>query len=176
MKSVYTSLSFPLPPTPPGYKSVSLNAFFFLQKLILSKVKSVLANCIEELFRSTVPKCARVADLGCSSGPNTFVSILEIIQGIDKASQQINQEQPLMIQVFLNDLYGNDFNAVFKSLPSFYEKLEKVNGRKHGSCLIAAMPGSFYGRLFPKSSMHVLHSSYCVHWLSQVCETLYFSF
>lgn len=56
---------------------------------------------------------------------------------------------PPTIQVFLNDLFENDFNTVIRSLPSFYNKLETENGRKMGSCLIAAMPGSFHGRLFP---------------------------
>ncbi|KAK2637283.1 hypothetical protein Ddye_032075 [Dipteronia dyeriana] len=30
------------------------------------------------------------------------------------------------------------------------------------------VPGSFYGRLFPKSSQHLVHSFYNVHWLSKV--------
>ncbi|XP_071939941.1 probable caffeine synthase MTL2 [Coffea arabica] len=30
------------------------------------------------------------------------------------------------------------------------------------------MPGSFYGRPFPDNSMHFIHSSYSLHWLSQV--------
>ncbi|KAJ0619761.1 putative methyltransferase [Helianthus annuus] len=34
------------------------------------------------------------------------------------------------------------------------------------------VPGSFYGRLFPDESLHLIHSSYSVHWLSQVPEGL----
>ncbi|MCL7047158.1 hypothetical protein MKW94_001458 [Papaver nudicaule] len=30
------------------------------------------------------------------------------------------------------------------------------------------MPGTFYGRLFPSNSLHFVHSSYSLHWLSQV--------
>ncbi|KAI3989204.1 hypothetical protein MKX01_033240 [Papaver californicum] len=30
------------------------------------------------------------------------------------------------------------------------------------------MPGTFYRRLFPSESIHFVHSSYSVHWLSQV--------
>ncbi|KAL3523678.1 hypothetical protein ACH5RR_016512 [Cinchona calisaya] len=142
------------------------------QKLVLTKVKPVLEKCIQVLVSNcSLPiKCIRVADLGCSSGPNTFSTVLGIIESIDKAwHEMINHlEPPPRIQVFLNDLFGNDFKTIFKWLPDFYEKLEKENGRKNGTCLIAAMPGSFYGRLFPDHSMHFLHSSYCLHWLSQV--------
>nr|WKU83440.1 O-methyltransferase 4 [Hamelia patens] len=137
------------------------------QKLVLLKAKPVLEKCIEELLHTSLPECIRVADLGCSSGPNTFLSIHEIVKSIDKTCQTINEEPP-QIQVFLNDLFANDFNTIFKSLPGFYHKLEKENGREYGSCLIAAMPGSFYGKLFPDRSMHFMHSSYSLHWISQV--------
>ncbi|KAL3523682.1 hypothetical protein ACH5RR_016516 [Cinchona calisaya] len=142
------------------------------KKLVLTKVKPVLEKCIQDLFSScSLPiRCITVADLGCSSGPNTVSTVLEIIESIDKAWHEMinHHHEPPRIQVFLNDLFGNDFNTVFKLLPGFYEKLEKENGRKYGSCLVAAMPGSFYGRLFPDHSVHFLHSSYSLHWLSQV--------
>ncbi|CAI9260732.1 unnamed protein product [Lactuca saligna] len=35
---------------------------------------------------------------------------------------------------------------------------------------IEAIPGSFYGRLFPDESLHLVHSSYALHWLSKVPE------
>ncbi|KAK6924394.1 SAM dependent carboxyl methyltransferase [Dillenia turbinata] len=34
------------------------------------------------------------------------------------------------------------------------------------------MPGFFYGRLFPSGSLHLIHSSYSVHWLSEVPKGL----
>ncbi|KAJ3696674.1 hypothetical protein LUZ61_000379 [Rhynchospora tenuis] len=37
---------------------------------------------------------------------------------------------------------------------------------------VAGLPGSFYGRLFPSQSVHFFHSSYSLHWLSQVPEGL----
>ncbi|GFZ21296.1 S-adenosyl-L-methionine-dependent methyltransferases superfamily protein [Actinidia rufa] len=36
----------------------------------------------------------------------------------------------------------------------------------------AGVPGSFHGRLFPKSSLHFVHSSCALHWLSRVPEDL----
>ncbi|XP_071922498.1 probable caffeine synthase MTL2 isoform X1 [Coffea arabica] len=142
------------------------------QNSVLTKVKPALEQCLRELLRANLPninKCLKVADLGCASGPNTVLTVWNIIQSVDKVGQEKkNAFEPPTIQIFLNDLFQNDFNSVFKSLPSFYRKLEKENGRKIGSCLIATMPGSFYGRLFPEESMHFLHPSYSLHWLSQV--------
>nr|AAM18503.1 N-methyltransferase [Coffea arabica] len=140
--------------------------------LALAKVKPVLEQCIRELLRANLPNinnCIKVADLGCASGPNTLLTVRDIVQSIDKVGQEEKNElERPTIQIFLNDLFQNDFNSVFKLLPSFYRKLEKENGRKIGSCLISAMPGSFYGRLFPEESMHFIHSCYSFHWLSQV--------
>ncbi|XP_071921445.1 monomethylxanthine methyltransferase 2 isoform X2 [Coffea arabica] len=139
--------------------------------LALAKVKPVLEQCIRELLRANLPNinnCIKVADLGCASGPNTLLTVRDIVQSIDKVGQEEKNElERPTIQIFLNDLFQNDFNSVFKLLPSFYRKLEKENGRKIGSCLISAMPGSFYGRLFPEESMHFIHSCYSFHWLSQ---------
>ncbi|CAI0403328.1 unnamed protein product [Linum tenue] len=30
------------------------------------------------------------------------------------------------------------------------------------------VPGSFYGKLFPSDTLHFIHSSYSLHWLSRV--------
>ena len=30
------------------------------------------------------------------------------------------------------------------------------------------VPGSFYDRLFPENSLHIVHSSFALHWLSEV--------
>ncbi|RXH70443.1 hypothetical protein DVH24_007699 [Malus domestica] len=36
--------------------------------------------------------------------------------------------------------------------------------------IATGVPGSFHGQLFPKSSLHFVHSSYVAHWLSKVLE------
>ncbi|XP_071904086.1 7-methylxanthine methyltransferase 1-like [Coffea arabica] len=113
-------------------------------------------------------ECIRVADLGCATGPNTLLTVESIIDSINRECHNLNILKLPNIQVFLNDLVSNDFNSIFKVLPSFYQKLEESYGRGSRSCFIAAMPGSFYGRLFPDNSMHFIHSSYSPHWLSQV--------
>ncbi|CAL5042563.1 unnamed protein product [Urochloa decumbens] len=37
---------------------------------------------------------------------------------------------------------------------------------------IAGVPGSYYTRLFPSQSVHLFHSSYCLHWRSRVPDGL----
>ncbi|KAJ4838301.1 hypothetical protein Tsubulata_040410 [Turnera subulata] len=110
-----------------------------------------------------------MADLGCSSGPNTLLPLWEIMETIHSTCRRMNHQKAPALQFFLNDLPGNDFNTVFRSLlPKFYDKLEKEKFDKLGPCFVAAMPGSFHGRLFPDNSLHFAHSSYSLHYLSQV--------
>ncbi|KAK7848149.1 putative s-adenosylmethionine-dependent methyltransferase [Quercus suber] len=63
-------------------------------------------------------------------------------------------------QVFFNDHASNDFNALFASLPP------------RRSYFAAGVPGSFHDRLFPESSLHFVHSSYALQWLSKLPEEL----
>lgn len=60
------------------------------------------------------------------------------------------------IQVLFNDQVSNDFNTLFKTLPQ---------NRKY---FATGVPGSFCGRLFPKETLHFVHSSAALCWLSKV--------
>ncbi|KAJ9169926.1 hypothetical protein P3X46_018068 [Hevea brasiliensis] len=142
------------------------------QKKGILAAKPILEESIAQLLQASELECLTVVDMGCSSGPNTLLPLWEIIETVDSTSSRLNRKSPIL-QVFLNDLPGNDFNTIFTSLiPNFHEKLEKEKGSKFGPCFIAAMPGSFYGRLFPPHFLHFAHSSYSLHWLSQVPEEL----
>ncbi|KAG4922489.1 hypothetical protein JHK86_051302 [Glycine max] len=136
------------------------------QKKLMLKAKSILEETITTLYRDSSPNCMKVADLGCSVGPNTFLVTSNIIDIVDNTITLLNCEQPTF-QFYLNDLYGNDFNTIFKSLPDFYTRLEEDKGHKFGSCFINATPGSFHGRLFPSNSINFFHSANSLHWLSQ---------
>ncbi|KAG8660029.1 hypothetical protein MANES_02G107100v8 [Manihot esculenta] len=127
-----------------------------------SKSQAVLDFCDTNLA-----ECVTIADLGCSSGPNSLFAIAEITSIIHKRFSQLGRSSPEFC-VFLNDLPGNDFNTVFKSLPVFHEKMRAENGQDFGPCYFSGTPGSFYGRLFPSSSLHFVHSASSLHWLSQV--------
>ncbi|CAN0919222.1 Salicylate carboxymethyltransferase [Linum grandiflorum] len=100
-----------------------------------------------------------IADLGCSSGPNTLFAVSELIKVVEKLCKEQGRESP-EFQVFLNDLPRNDFNTIFRS--SFHEKL------KESLVFINGVAGSFYGRLFPAKTLHLVHSSCAVQWLSQL--------
>lgn len=128
-------------------------------------------EAITSLYLRTLPKRLAIADLGCSSGPNTFFVISEVIKLVEKLCREHNHHRSPEYQVFMNDLPGNDFNNIFKSLGSFKENLNKEMGDGNnniGPCFLTGVPGSFYDRLFPNKSMHFFHSSYSLQWLSQV--------
>ncbi|XP_042512064.1 7-methylxanthine methyltransferase ICS1-like isoform X1 [Macadamia integrifolia] len=140
-----------------------------LTKRVISTAKPILEKAIEDLlsegFSSDV---LTVADLGCSFGPNTFSVITTIKRRVEKTCNELGVKQP-ELQVFLNDLPGNDFNSMFKFFSANYEQLEGERSSSEGKkCFIAGVAGSFYERLFPINTLHFAHCSYSVHWLSQV--------
>ncbi|MED6169495.1 hypothetical protein PIB30_021792 [Stylosanthes scabra] len=140
--------------------------------MAIIKAKPILEESITRLYYNFHPKCLKVADLGCSSGPNAFEVISNIIDIVDTATSSNSNHNLPDFQFYLNDLFENDFNTLFKSLPKFYKILEAKKGSKIGSCFLNATPGTFYKRLFPTSSMHFFHSSYSLHWLSRAPEEL----
>ncbi|WCJ37369.1 S-adenosyl-L-methionine-dependent methyltransferases superfamily protein [Euphorbia peplus] len=153
-----------------GENSYYMNSLY--QKKMILRTRHILEESILELFVTKPLDVLKIAEMGCSSGPNAFLPLWEIIETIDSTCSTSNWKLP-DLQVFLNDLPGNDFNTVFRSLvPNFIEKLEKEKGDKFKSCFIGAMPGSFYGRLFPQNSINFVHSCCSLHWLSQVPDGL----
>jgi len=151
-------------------RHVKFNDNFFhicMQRMVMLTAKHILEDSIMKLYCDTFPNCLKVADLGCSSGPNALLVASNIINTVDAVSQNLSHESP-MFQFFLNDLFGNDFNTTFKLLPDFYKRLQEEKGHKFSPCFFSGTPGSFYGRLFPDNSIHFFHSSYSLHWLSKV--------
>ncbi|MED6183477.1 hypothetical protein PIB30_038156 [Stylosanthes scabra] len=142
-----------------------------IQKKVMKEAKPILEESIMSLYSIIQPQCLKVADLGCSSGPNTLQMVSNVIDIVDSTSRNMNLKPPVF-QFFLNDLFENDFNNIFKSLPQFLETLEEKKGKKFGSCFINATPGTFYKRLFPDDSLHLVHSSFSLHWLSQAPKKL----
>jgi len=141
-----------------------------LQSKIISLGKRINEEAIMQILCSNIPDIMGIADLGCSSGPNSLSVISEITDIIYAKCRELGRPTP-ELKVFLNDLPHNDFNFIFGSLPAFYDKLKKEKGSEFGPCFVSATPGSFYGRLFPSRSLHCVHSSSSLHWLSQVCMT-----
>ncbi|CAI8593566.1 unnamed protein product [Vicia faba] len=150
-----------------GMEEISYANNSLIQREAISLTTSLRAKAITNLYCSLCPRSLAIADLGCSSGPNTMLVISEIIKVVEKLCQEMNYKSP-EYKVFLNDLYGNDFNSVFKSLDNFKEKLCVEMQTEMNPCYIFGVPGSFYGRIFPNKSLHFVHSSYSLHWLSKV--------
>jgi len=95
--------------------------------------------------------------------------ISEIMEAIHEISCRLSY-QPPELMFFLNDLPENDFNTIFKSLKRYEKKVREENETKHVPYYVAGEPGTFYGRLFPKETVHFMHSSYSLHFLSKVCS------
>nr|AMJ39527.1 SABATH methyltransferase 3 [Bixa orellana] len=140
-----------------------------LQKRVILKSRPVMEDSLKDMLGNrTFPSCIKVADLGCSSGPTAFMAVSEVIKIIYEICKEQNRKLP-EFQVCLNDLAGNDFNAVFRSAPAFCEGLKRDMAAE---CYVSGVPGSFYDRIFPSNTLQFAHSSYSLHWLSQVPENL----
>ncbi|XP_039118950.1 S-adenosyl-L-methionine:benzoic acid/salicylic acid carboxyl methyltransferase 3-like [Dioscorea cayenensis subsp. rotundata] len=135
-----------------------------VQEKAIRKTKDMVEKALKNINGVIVSKSLVVADLGCSSGPNAFLVISQIINAAMEAGCQKTKE----IMFFLNDLQGNDFNTIFRSLSLFEKKVKEESGDQVLPYYVAGVPGSFYGRLFPRNSLHFAHSSYSLMWLSQV--------
>ncbi|MQM06045.1 hypothetical protein Taro_038864 [Colocasia esculenta] len=139
------------------------------QKSILQTARSAVEEAVLELCSAvSFPSKLSVADLGCSSGPNALSVVSSVVDTVEERCRQLGRRPP-EFQLFLNDLPGNDFNSVFRSLQALHEKREASAGvgKVLGQCFVAGVPGSFHGRLFQSRSIHFFHSSSCLHWLSQ---------
>ncbi|CAN8302270.1 unnamed protein product [Cochlearia groenlandica] len=110
----------------------------------------------------------KIADFGCSTGPNTFDVVQSIIDTVKfkHSKDNIDDENsliimmPLEFQVFFNDQHNNDFNTLFSTKPPSSEYYS------------IGVPGSFHGQVLPRNTTHIGHTSYTIHWLSKIPEDL----
>ncbi|KAI4379095.1 hypothetical protein MLD38_005433 [Melastoma candidum] len=142
-----------------GAFSYAKNSYF--QKATTSDLKAMVDTVIADHLEITdVSDPIRVADLGCSVGPNTFQAMQNVVEAVQSKLSKSNPGIMPGFQVFFCDHTSNDFNTLFMSLPP------------ERPYYAAGVPGSFYGRLFPDSSLHFVYSSYALQWLSEVPEGL----
>ncbi|KAI9111328.1 hypothetical protein K1719_017740 [Acacia pycnantha] len=138
-----------------------------LQQKVMSITKPIRDEAVKSIYNEKLPKSLAIADLGCSSGPNTLFMVGELIETVEMLCRELNHESPEYI-IFLNDLPCNDFNNIFKSLECFKQNLSTQVVGGIGKCYITGLPASFHERILPTSSLHFVHSSYSLHWMSQV--------
>ncbi|KAK6804224.1 hypothetical protein RDI58_002008 [Solanum bulbocastanum] len=99
-----------------------------LQREAIQEAKPVLEDAIKKMFNNIIgdfPKsCFNMADLGCSSGPNTLFTVSNIIKIVQVLCHEKSCKMP-EFQAYLNDLPDNDFNTIFKSIPSFHRRSQR---------------------------------------------------
>ncbi|KAK1433302.1 hypothetical protein QVD17_10212 [Tagetes erecta] len=147
-----------------------------LQRKVITMTKPIIEDALANLYCAmNFPKTLIMADLGCSSGPNTLLVMLELVKSIDKIRHRLGNDESPEIQMYLNDLPHNDFNAIFQSVSTFQKSLRKQMMQNSSSlppCYVSGVPGSFYTRLFLSKSIHFVYSSYSLMWLSKVPEMI----
>ncbi|CAO2183152.1 unnamed protein product [Urochloa humidicola] len=158
-----------------------------LQKRGMDTLKSLITNAATDVYMSQMPERFTVADLGCSSGPNALCLVEAIVGSIGRVRRRrppaSHHQPPPEFSVLLNDLPTNDFNTIFFSLPEFTDRLKAAaagagagtddDDRARPMVFLSGVPGSFYGRLFPRNSVHFICSCSSLHWLSQVPPGLF---
>ncbi|QHN78691.1 salicylate carboxymethyltransferase-like [Arachis ipaensis] len=149
-----------------GLGETSYASNSLIQREGVLKTQPILEEAIMNVYGNDLSSCFRLADLGCSSGPNALLVASNIIAIVDAISHTLNRDPPAL-QFFLNDLFGNDFNSIFKALPDLYKRMEQEKGPRSRPCFFNATLGSFYGRVYPSNSINFFHSSFGQHFLSQ---------
>ncbi|KAH7843294.1 hypothetical protein Vadar_014902 [Vaccinium darrowii] len=138
-----------------GANSYSQNSSY--QRGVVEGAKSVIFETIPEKLNINLPKTFQIADFGCSTGPNTFLAMQNLIEAVMlKYNQSTQKTTTPEFHVFFNDHVDNDFNTLFKTLPS------------NRPYFAVGVPGSFHRQLFPQASLQIAHSSYALQWLSKV--------
>lgn len=139
-----------------GKMSYADNSDF--QRVIASVTKKARQELAAALYRARGrPDTMAIADLGCATGPNALLMVSDAVEAVLAEAEMSHH---VSLHVFLNDLPANDFNAVFRLLPS--SPLAAT-----GRCLVSAWPGSFYERVFPEASLDYVVSSSSLHFLSK---------
>ncbi|CAL5037800.1 unnamed protein product [Urochloa decumbens] len=138
-----------------------------LQQKALFEAKPVVEEAVRQVCSAFLRQNLVVCDLGCGSGDNTALIFLSEVINASSGHNVVG------IQFFLNDLPGNDFNHVFQSVERFKNSVTAYqNGERGFPFYIAGLSGSYYTRLFPSQSVHLFHSSYSLHWHSQLPDGL----
>ncbi|KAG8077665.1 hypothetical protein GUJ93_ZPchr0007g5334 [Zizania palustris] len=147
-----------------------------LQKTSMDTMKSLVVEAAKDVYASLRPERFTLADLGCSSGTNALGMVEEVVRTVTEVCG--SGSAPTEFSVLLNDLPTNDFNTVFSRLHEFTCRLKDADadtedGDHHPMVFMSGVPGSFYGRLFPRRSVHLVFSFSSLHWLSQVPAGLF---
>ncbi|XP_010528477.1 PREDICTED: probable S-adenosylmethionine-dependent methyltransferase At5g37990 [Tarenaya hassleriana] len=126
-----------------------------------TKIKEVILEKLDLAHMCLDLNTFKIADFGCSVGPNTFDVVQTIVETVKRRYEQQNireAQKHLEFHVFFNDQSNNDFNTLFKN--RFLSVCKPY--------FIAGVPGSFYDRVLPRNTINIGHTSYTLHWLSKI--------
>ncbi|KAH1030641.1 hypothetical protein J1N35_042815 [Gossypium stocksii] len=147
-----------------GTNSYSNNSSYqrLSANIVTKKIEDAVMKNLDVETLSSTSNIFRVADFGCGVGSNTINSMQDLLQIVKKKykSQCPTSSQMPEFQVIFNDQFTNDFNTLFTYLP------------QDKQYLVASVPGSFHNQVLPKSSLHLAHCSYSLHWLSRLPKEL----
>nr|AAM08853.1 Putative S-adenosyl-L-methionine:salicylic acid carboxyl methyltransferase [Oryza sativa Japonica Group] len=135
-------------------------------------MKPLIEAAVVDMFEAGLPARFGVADLDCASGPNALALISTAINAVHHhllgpapaAASRCDE-----LTVLLNDLPTNDFTSAMTGLPLLRQKHSVVGSGVDywPGVFVSVVPGTFYGRLFPERTMHLVCSSFSLHWLSK---------
>jgi len=130
-------------------------------------MKALLEDEISKLAVLKGQSIIKVADLGCSTGDNTLRYAQLIWESIHKHH---GGGGGVEVHYFFSDLPTNDFNTLFQQVQGWESKMGTMSSST--KLYPAAAPGSFYKRLFPCGSVHIVLSTWSLQILSQVPEAV----
>jgi jasmonate O-methyltransferase len=92
-----------------------------LQRAITSVTKKARQDMAVALYRARGRLASMaIADLGCATGPNMLFTVTDAVEAVLAECRRDDDDLAAEpeLHVFLNDLPANDFNAVFRLLPT----------------------------------------------------------
>ncbi|KAK6913589.1 SAM dependent carboxyl methyltransferase, partial [Dillenia turbinata] len=116
-------------------------------------IAALLQDFPDELISRTYVIISNGIKVQTENSPSTIV-----VKKLSNPNTNQHKKTPPKFHVSFNDHIDNDFNTLFKPFPP------------SGNYYAAGVPGSFHVRLFPKATLHFVHSSYSLHWLSKFPE------
>ncbi|KAK9989469.1 hypothetical protein SO802_029708 [Lithocarpus litseifolius] len=102
-----------------GIDETSYASNSLIQKKVISLTKHISEEAITNLYCSTLPRSLAIADLGCSSGPNTLFLVSELIkvpEGLDNNKGNIYMactSPPDVLRAYYEQ-YQRDFSMFLK--------------------------------------------------------------
>ncbi|KAL5664454.1 hypothetical protein ACJX0J_024562, partial [Zea mays] len=143
-------------------------------QISVRETRPMVETAVKQVYAALLPRTMVVADLGCSAGPNTLLFITSVLSSVaDEHSKSASgDDHHVEVQFVLNELPGNDFNHLFRSFEEEFRRPAGCERPPPPSYYVMGLPESYYNRLFPRQSVHLFHSSYCLHWRSQEPEGL----